>query len=102
MCAVEFGFTISAEDEHTLVAQLTQQMAQEPERAAIRPVQIVSIEEQRLASRDIGKHLYDGVEEKQAFFVRCEFLTFGEWAESRFDVGCEFRDLHRRVAEDLA
>ena len=52
MCAIELGFAVSADDQHAFVAQLAQQVAQQPERAAIGPVQVVSVEEQRLALCD--------------------------------------------------
>src|SRR5215211_1255482 len=58
VCAIELGFAIGAEDEYTLVAQLSQQMAQEPQRAAIGPMQVVSVEEQRLFSCNVGEDLY--------------------------------------------
>ncbi len=53
VCAIEFSFAIRAEDEHALVTQLSQQVAQQPEGAAIGPVQVVSVEEQRLTSCDV-------------------------------------------------
>ena len=69
MCAIELRFAISADDQHAFVTQLTEKMAQQPERAAIGPVQVVCVEEQRLALCDCREDLHDGVEEEQAFFV---------------------------------
>src|ERR1043165_566350 len=77
-------------------------MAQQPKRAAISPVQIVRIKEQRLPPRDVGKHLHDSIEEEQTFFVCGQLLTFGKRTESRFDLGSELRDLSGSFAENLA
>ena len=101
MCTIELRFTISANDEHALVAQLAEQAAQQPQRAPICPVQVVSIEEQRSLAGDIRKHLPHCVEEKQALFMSAERLTFGKRAEPGFEFGSEFCDLNRIVAEDI-
>ena len=63
MGAIEFCLSIRADDQYALIAELAQQVAHEPERAAIGPVQIVCVEEQRLSFRDVREDLGDGVEE---------------------------------------
>src|SRR6185369_12203095 len=101
MRAVEFGFAISADDQDALVAQLAQQVAQQPERAAIGPVQIVGVEQQRLPSRDVGKDLRDCIEKQQPFFVRGKLWAFGKWTETRFNLRREFGDLRCSIAEEF-
>src|SRR5688500_1677275 len=102
MGAIEFRFSISADDEYAFVSQPAQQVAQQPEGATIGPVQIVGVEQQRLAARDIGEDLGDGVEEQQTFFVRRELRLLREWTKTRFDLGSEFGKLRCAVAECFA
>src|ERR1043165_3404463 len=102
MRAVEFGFAIRADDQHAFGAQLTQQVTEQPERAAIRPVQVVGVKQQRLAAGDVGEYLDHVVEKQQALFVRRQCLALGKRAETSFDFRRELCDLNRRVAEQLA
>ena len=102
MGAIEFGFPVGADDQHAFISQPAQQVAQEPEGAAIGPVQIVCVEQQRLAASDVREDLGDGVEEQKTFFVRRELRLLREWTKTRFDLRCEFGQLWCTVAECFA
>src|SRR6266481_5515658 len=99
MRTIELGFTVGAYNKHTFIAEVPQQVTKQPERAPIRPVQIIGIEDQRLAASDRSEHLRDGVEKQKPLFVWRQLMEFRKRTETRFDFGGEFCDLGRRVAE---
>src|SRR5262249_21634873 len=78
VCAIELRIAIGADDERAPFAQLSQQMSEEPERAAVGPVQVVRVKEQSLFTGEILKHLRDGVEEKQPFLMRLQLGCSGK------------------------
>src|ERR1043166_970360 len=91
----------SSVSQHARVTQLSQQVAQQPERAVIGPVQIVSVEQQRLPLRDVREHFRYGVEEQQPFFVWRELWVFGKRTKTLNEFGRELRELRRCVAEQF-
>src|SRR5215211_2784849 len=77
-------------------------MTEQPKRAVIGPVQIVCVEHERLAARDVCKHFRDRVEEEQPFFVWRELVVLGKWTKPRDELRREFRDQRRGIAEQFA
>src|SRR5688572_8656069 len=102
MRAIEFRLSIRADEQHPLIAQLTEQMTQKPERATIRPVQVVCVQQKRLSSGDVGKHVRDGVEKEQTLFMRRQLRTVWKWTQACFDLGSQFGNLRCHVSEYLA
>src|SRR5688500_5555912 len=98
MRAIEFCFPVSANDQNASVAQLTQQVTEQPKRSAVGPVEIVSVEQQSLASGQISKHARHGVEEKQALFLRRQFMTLWYRPQTLFDFRSQLVDLRTGIA----
>src|SRR5262245_57349313 len=99
MRAIELCLAIRAHDEHRFSAQLPQQMSQEPQGSAIRPLQVIRVEKQTLVASQVCKYLRNGVEKKQPFFVRRQLRTLRKRPETRFNVGRKLRNLLGRVAQ---
>src|ERR1044072_6701367 len=78
MGTIQLSLAITPDDQHTLFAHLAQQMAEQPQSAAVGPVKIVGIEKQSAFACKGCKDFGDGVEEKQAFFVRGELSVRGK------------------------
>src|ERR1700687_5576754 len=74
-------------------------MAQQPERAAVGPVQIVRIKQQALWTGEIHKNLNNRVEKEEALFMWRQFHTLGEWTKPSLNLGGEFSDLLRGIAK---
>src|SRR5262249_9505890 len=62
--AIELCVAISADDQRASFAQAPQQVSEEPEGAAVGPVQVIRVKEQSPIAGETLKHLRDGVEEK--------------------------------------
>src|SRR5262245_19722728 len=97
--AIELCVAIGADDERASFAELSKQLAEEPESSAVSPMQVVSVEEQSLIAGETLKYLRHCVEEKQPFVMRLQLGTFRKWAEAGINLGRKFRDLRSRIAE---
>src|ERR1044072_4814232 len=76
-------------------------MTEQPERAAVSPVQIVYIKEQALTPRETREQVCHCVKKQQALFMRRQLVTRRERADARFNFRSQLRDLRRSVAEQL-
>src|SRR5262249_36167087 len=97
--AIELRIAIGADDDSASLAQVSQQVSEEPERAAVGPVQVVRVKEQSPFTGERLKHLRNGVEEKQPFLMRLQLGMFRKGAETGFDLGRKLCNLRGRLAE---
>src|SRR6266550_3715112 len=74
-------------------------MAQQPERTAIGPVQIVRIKQQALWTGEIHKNSNDRIEKEQALFMWRQFHALGKRTKPSLNFGSKFRDLLRGIAK---
>src|SRR5262245_18279325 len=100
--AIQFCIAIGAEDEHSFLAQLSEQMSKEPDCTAVGPMQVVRIEEQTLFAREMREHLRDSIEEKQPLLMRRQLRMFHEGAETGLNLGRKLRRLLGRITEQGA
>ena len=97
--AVQFGLAVSGKDEHTVVAQVAQQVVQQRQRSLICPVHIVDEDEQTAVAGERSKEARSIVEQAQSLFTRRQRRVGLERAELRLDFRSELGDLGCRCAQ---
>ena len=81
--AVELGLAVGGGDEDAFLPEVPQEMAQEPEGAAVGPVEVVDVEEQAALGRQLTQDLRNSVEEEETLFPRRQRQPLRERAEAR-------------------
>jgi hypothetical protein len=102
MRAVELHLAVRGGEQHALVAQAAQQVAHQPQRARIGPVQVVDVEQNPACPGRIAQHVRDRVHEQELFLVGRQRRVFGEGAEPRRDLRRQLRQARSAVAQRRA